>query len=629
MPGDAHRWRGPCPAAGRSAAADALPGAPGIGADVGADAGGALRKARELPQLCLFTQLAEAVAPPADGYLGGALFAVKDLIGVAGMQRTGGSDSETRDPFPRDAPSVAALRRHGGVVIGLANLHELAFGASCANPVFGTVVNPAAPDCTPGGSSGGSAAAMAAGVVPVALGTDTGGSIRIPAACCGVVGFKPSYDAVSREGVIEMAATLDHVGPIGRTVLDCAYAFAALTDEPEFPALADRALTGLRVARLGGHFEQPLDPDVRFALDSACERMRCDRAQVATTTIEGAELASALQFVTIRCTPSGARVCMYRHTRADGTRDILKVADYDPRGVIGMTLHEARERAGELARLAGAGNNLRAMLNERAAANIAAEEAVAAAKRKAEQGSLASLFRVYVGTLQGRQSHYDAQSIFQLHVSEPFPKLAARPAAQVKAEELRDVLFWRRVETAADSPARDALMACMYLGGQRPTQLLRLTPQLVDVSGATVTLLEPKGRNRHANPRRHVLPIHEDLTPVIRRRMGQTEAIESPLFSTNGRAPLRKETVAVVVGEIEAAMLAARELERGPFSMRDLRRTAETHMAALGISSDVRAQIQSHGLGGIQARHYDRHDYMPEKRTALGLWARRFTNAQR
>jgi len=86
---------------------------------------------------------------------------------------------------------------------------------------------------------------------------------------------------------------------------------------------------------------------------------------------------------------------------------------------------------------------------------------------------------------------------------------------------------------------------------------------------------------------------------------------------------LREETVAALVDDIEVAMQAAGELERGPFSMRDLRRTAETHMAALGISSDVRAQIQSHGLGGIQARHYDRHDYMPEKRAALALWTQR------
>ena len=100
---------------------------------------------------------------------------------------------------------------------------------------------------------------------------------------------------------------------------------------------------------------------------------------------------------TIRCTPAGARVCMYRYTRVDGTRDILKVADYDPRGVSGMTLHEARERAGELARMAGVGKNLRATLDEQNEAKLAAAEAVAAAKRKAERGSLAALFRVYVG----------------------------------------------------------------------------------------------------------------------------------------------------------------------------------------------------------------------------------------
>jgi integrase len=402
---------------------------------------------------------------------------------------------------------------------------------------------------------------------------------------------------------------------------------------------------------------------------------------------------------TIRCTPSGARICMYRYTCADGTRDTLRVGDYDPHGVVGLTLHEAREKAGELVRVAGAGNNVRVFLQEREEAKAAAVEAALAAKRNASRGSLAAMYRVYVSTLQGRESHYDAQSIFKLHVSGPFPKLAARPAAQVRAEELRDVLarlieagkgrtaaklraflraafgmamragldptlpealtafdiqvnpadrlpslaqfskaldraltlpelhaFWRRLDAAADGPARDALMTCMYLGGQRPTQLLRLTPQLVDVSGATLTLLDPKGRNRHANPRRHVLPIHEELMPVIRGRLAQTEGVESPLFSTHGRVPLRKETVALLVTEIAKAMKAAGELERGPFSMRDLRRTAETHMAALAISSDVRAQIQSHGLGGIQARHYDRHDYMPEKRAALELWSRRFRN---
>jgi aspartyl-tRNA(Asn)/glutamyl-tRNA(Gln) amidotransferase subunit A len=266
----------------------------------GPDPATALRKARELSKLSMFTQLVNEVPPGSKGgYLRGAPFAIKDLIGVAGMQRTAGSASENAEPYPHDAASVAAIRRHGGVVIGLANLHELAFGASSANPVFGRVVNPAAPQCIPGGSSGGSAAAVAAGVVPVALGTDTGGSIRIPAACCGVVGFKPSYDAVPRGGVIEVAETLDHVGPIGRTVLDCSLAFAALSDLPEFPGLPDRSSGGLHVARLVGHFEQPLDPDVRAALDDACEHLRLDGARVGTITLEGAELASAIYFVTV------------------------------------------------------------------------------------------------------------------------------------------------------------------------------------------------------------------------------------------------------------------------------------------------------------------------------------------
>ncbi|MFO1219839.1 MAG: integrase [Burkholderiaceae bacterium] len=404
---------------------------------------------------------------------------------------------------------------------------------------------------------------------------------------------------------------------------------------------------------------------------------------------------------TIRCTASGARVCMYRYTRSDGKCDIVKVADYDPRGITGLNLHEARAKAGEMARLAGVSGNLRAALNALDEAKAAAIQAADAQRRKVERGSLAALFQVYVATLQGRQSHYDAQSIFKLHVVGPFPSLAARPAAQVSAEEMRDVLarlidagkgrtaaklraylraaygmamraaldptlpealtafdvqtnpadrlpslaqfsraldrtlslpelraFWRRVSALSDSPARDSLIACMYLGGQRPTQLLRVTPSMVDVAGATMTLLDPKGRNRHANPRRHVLPIHDDLLPVIQRRLAQARSFEAPLFSTNGRVTLRKETVAAIVEEIEKAMAAAGELERGPFSLRDLRRTAETHMAALGISRDLRAQIQSHGLGGIQARHYDRHGYMPEKRRALMLWAQRFTGSR-
>ncbi|XOT97476.1 amidase family protein, partial [Alcaligenes pakistanensis] len=111
-----------------------------------------------------------------------------------------------------DALSVARLRSKGAVVIGMANQHEMAFGASSNNPRYGRVINPASPEHIPGGSSGGSAAIVAADVCRVTLGTDTGGSIRLPAACCGVVGFKPTYDSVPRDGSIDVAPSLDHLG---------------------------------------------------------------------------------------------------------------------------------------------------------------------------------------------------------------------------------------------------------------------------------------------------------------------------------------------------------------------------------------------------------------------------------
>lgn len=396
---------------------------------------------------------------------------------------------------------------------------------------------------------------------------------------------------------------------------------------------------------------------------------------------------------TIRCTPSGARVCMYRYMRSDGKRDIIKVADYDPHGVAGLSLHEARERAGAMVRIAASGGDPRAALEHVGPVKVDLADAAGIGQTHAESRSLAALYRAYALTLSGRSSHYDAQSMFRLHVAEPFPSLAACTAKDVRAEELRDVLarlieagkgrtaaklraylraayalamragldptlpatltafsielnpadrlpslaqfskaldraltlpelraFWKRLVVLPVTPARDALVTCILLGGQRPTQLLRLTPRDVDISDQRLTLLDPKGRNRHGKPRRHALPISEELMPVIRRRFALTESIGAPLFSTGGRVALRKETVAALVRELAKAMAVTGELERGAFSLRDLRRTAETHMAALGVSSDVRAQIQSHGLGGIQARHYDRHDYMPEKRAALAMW---------
>ncbi|HET9471099.1 MAG TPA: amidase family protein, partial [Usitatibacter sp.] len=166
------------PADGEPAASPRMP----------ADAPQALERARACPELHAFTWLPVQAPAGGPGLLAGVPVAVKDLMAVRGAPLTGGSRALEDGVPDADAEVVARLRRAGAVVIGLANLHELAYGITSDNPRFGRVVNPAAPDRIPGGSSGGSAAAIAAGIVRAAVGTDTAGSIRIPAACCGIVG---------------------------------------------------------------------------------------------------------------------------------------------------------------------------------------------------------------------------------------------------------------------------------------------------------------------------------------------------------------------------------------------------------------------------------------------------------
>jgi aspartyl-tRNA(Asn)/glutamyl-tRNA(Gln) amidotransferase subunit A len=157
---------------------------------------------------------------------------VKDLIDTAGLPTTYGSAIYVHHVPARSAEAVATLERAGYVVVGKTNLHEFAYGVTSENPHFGPVRNPLDRERMAGGSSGGSAAALAAGMCDAALGTDTGGSIRIPAACCGIAGFKPTHGAVSTEGVFPLAPSFDHVGPMARTVRECAQAFAALTGRP-------------------------------------------------------------------------------------------------------------------------------------------------------------------------------------------------------------------------------------------------------------------------------------------------------------------------------------------------------------------------------------------------------------
>ena len=162
------------------------------------------------------------------GLLAGKAIVVKDFLNVRGYRVTAGTRAFQGQAVSADAPAVRHLRDADGVILGMANLHALAYGALGTSSDFGATTNPLVEGAISGGSSSGSAVAVALGIADIAVGTDTGGSIRAPAAACGVVGFKPTYDRISREGVVPLAPDLDHVGAVARTVDDCALAFQVM-----------------------------------------------------------------------------------------------------------------------------------------------------------------------------------------------------------------------------------------------------------------------------------------------------------------------------------------------------------------------------------------------------------------
>ena len=193
---------------------------------------------------CAEQALARAAAGVA-GPLAGVPLLVKDLFDTAEVRTTYGS-SIYRDHVPRaTAAAVSLLERAGAITIAKTNLHEFAWGVTSQNPHFGFVQNPVRPGLVAGGSSGGNAAALAAGFGALALGTDTGGSVRIPAACCSGVGFKPTLGKVAIEGCLALSPTFDTVGPMGRSVGDCAFAHRVLTGEPVPAPLLEGLVVGV------------------------------------------------------------------------------------------------------------------------------------------------------------------------------------------------------------------------------------------------------------------------------------------------------------------------------------------------------------------------------------------------
>ncbi|MDB4874480.1 MAG: hypothetical protein JWM41_926 [Gemmatimonadetes bacterium] len=256
------------------------------------------------------------------GPLHGMPISIKDLIDVAGQPTTAASRVRAGHVASRDATVVQRLRDAGAVLIGKTNLHEFALGTTSEETAYGAVHNPHDAARSAGGSSGGSAAAVALGMGVASIGSDTGGSIRIPAAACGVVGLKPSLGEVPLDGVVPLSTTFDHVGPITRSVADAANIWAVLAGRaiPRIETLSPSAVT---LGALGGYFTNLLDAEVRAAFDDAIVQLRAGGVSIAPRTIEGAETIVDT-YVNISL-PEAA----HWHANVLGTLDV-RAADYHP-----------------------------------------------------------------------------------------------------------------------------------------------------------------------------------------------------------------------------------------------------------------------------------------------------------
>lgn len=249
---------------------------------------------------------ARAVDASRAGALAGVPVAVKDLLAVRDLPRGNGSAAFAGDPpQPCDATAVARLRAAGAIVLGTTHMHELAFGPTGVNPGLGTPVNPWSGDRMPGGSSSGSAVAVAAGMAVAAIGSDTGGSVRIPASFCGLTGLKPTYGRVSRSGVTPLAWTMDHIGPLARTAEDAALLLGVLAGHdpadatsaalpvPDYVAALGRGVAGRTVGVPRAFVDGCVDDDVAAAFAASLDVLRDAGAVVRDVALPALEHANA------------------------------------------------------------------------------------------------------------------------------------------------------------------------------------------------------------------------------------------------------------------------------------------------------------------------------------------------
>lgn len=263
------------------------------------------------------------------GPLAGVPFAVKNLFDIAGEVTLAGSKiNRDLPPAAQDATGIARLEQAGAILVGALNMDEYAYGFVTINHHYGATPNPHAPKRVAGGSSGGSAAAIAAHLVPLTLGSDTNGSIRVPAALCGVYGLKPTYGRLSRAGAALFSTSLDHIGPLARSVRDLAVSLDTLqgadprdpvcSDRPPQPTLPtlDQGIDGLQIALLGDHFERGLQPEVASALADVVTALGIDHK----VTLPEAARARAAAYLITACEGSQLHLPRLR----------TRLMDFDP-----------------------------------------------------------------------------------------------------------------------------------------------------------------------------------------------------------------------------------------------------------------------------------------------------------
>src|SRR5712691_1892779 len=305
---------------------------PTIGAYLTLSKERAMKKAAEIDTLA---QKGEKLPP-----LAGVPVGIKDVLVTKGIRTTAGSKILGNYIPPYDCTAVARMEAAGAIVLGKLNCDEFAMGSSNENSAFHPVRNPRDTSRVPGGSSGGSAAAVAAGMAVVALGSDTGGSIRQPASFCGVVGLMPTYGRVSRYGLIAFASSLDHIGPLARTVKDAATVLRTIAGRdsmdstsadlpvPDYVAELDKPVRGMKLGVAKEYFGEGLDDEVRHAVELAIDKLKTLGCEVVPVSLPHTPYAIPTYYViaTAEASSNLARYDGVRYSyRAPGVKSMAEM----------------------------------------------------------------------------------------------------------------------------------------------------------------------------------------------------------------------------------------------------------------------------------------------------------------